>query len=129
MRRLLSQRAIPAVLGVLFSLSAFWLFLLDREPGATVFLDWLWPWVFALAGALAITAAFNPTPHLLAYSGALMVGAATSRAVVLVLTVLAGEQDVPEAEYIFRAIGWLGYGFALSVIWAHVLMPAQRFRE
>lgn len=122
MRRLLTPAAIPAALGGTFVWLAVWMWFLHREPGETVFYDHVWPWAFAAAGVMSMALAFHRSRHLTAWAGALLVGACLSRAYAIAMH-LWNDNDVSDSEAVIRATAWVGFGFALSVIWAHVLMP------
>lgn len=112
-------RAVTAVVGVAFALSAVPLWMLDRDDDTTIGVEWAWPYVFALAGLLAVIDAIRPHRHVSAWSGALLVGACLSRATALAFA----DHAYPTSEVVFRVLHWVGYGFALSVIWALVVVP------
>lgn len=126
MARLYDARTIAAVYGVLFAVAAVCLYEIDKEPGSQAFFDWLWPYFFGAAAVLAFL--FTAFPHnrwFAAWSGAGMAGACVSRAWGLFAGGFYGDSNLTDARTILGGSFWVGFGFAISVVWFKSVMPAS----
>lgn len=134
MRRLFDRshadRTIPAMFAVYFTWSALWLFALWRDSNDSVFMDWLWPWVFALGASLSALYAWHPENlRLHALSCSVMVGACVSRAWAVFSSMVLGTANVSYARSWFGVGTWLAFGFGLSYIWVGSLHHLCRQRR
>lgn len=121
LRRLMNDRSIPAVYAVVFGVAAQALYEIEAEPGQQTNFDSLWAYVFAAGALLSVLyAVFPRNRQLAAWACAVMVGACVSRAWAL----FAGP-TLTDARSRLGLSVWLGFGFALSFIWATRLMPGR----
>lgn len=119
-----SDRVIPAVFGLYFLVSSWWLWELAEDDSSSVLLERWWPVAFVVAGALSL--AYSTYPHsrtLAAWSGGMGVGACLSRAMVILLAMHEGTIELLEARAWLTAGTWVALGYAIGVIWSRFLRP------
>lgn len=114
-----ADRVIAIVFGVYFLWASFWLFQVWQQNIAVIFLDWLWPWAYGIAGVAGLAYALRPWSYdLAALSGSLMALCLLSRSAVVIVTWKVGGDDaLPTARTFFAAGTWLGYAFAVASLW------------
>jgi hypothetical protein len=129
-RRMAADRTVPTVLGAYFLFAAWQLFQLWQDTDDHVFFDWLWPYVFALAGVTSVAYAIRHGSHLLAaWSGGLMIAACLSRAWAVVTAVALNRADIDDARGWLIAGTYIVLAYAIAAIWHRILGPATHLRR
>lgn len=120
----LRAKYIPLVLAFLFTFQAIALFNVWRDSEVTLFIDWLWPHVFGLGGALTLAFYFKPHIYrLLTASGGVVIVGLLSRAWANFAGLFVDGPTNRPVQLLLGTVVWTGYAFLAAVVWRKVLLP------
>jgi hypothetical protein len=126
-----ADRTIPFVFAGYCTWAAWWLLRMWQDTDEAIFLDWLWPHVFGVAGVAAL--AFGLIPHnrwLRALSGSLIVVSFVARGWALIAAWWGGHVTPDDTPRIFLSAGaWFVLAYSAAILWSGVLVPLSERRR